>query len=292
MTSVATTFQQEELMQEQEKQQEQQQQPRLRNPTAYHFAQQQQRQRYTLRNPTIYHQSADYTDDPNQRSLEIETQRQLQQYETSYSSLQLPTGLPTYPISHPASEQQTQQQNDTSLAGQNLLTQYQQRGGSSQYQNSRQHDGQTSNELFMPMQSEHGLQKQNPLPNTFGVSPGHYPSQLQGNIHHQVSPLQSDCAPMDIDEASLQSQSSFNVLIKSGIAKISDFGLSGRIMSSSIGDGAAAYRDPLSFRVPLYKRGKKSDVFSLGVLLWEISSGQIPLKVLIKDHYVKAYTNN
>src|SRR6185312_9180656 len=71
-------------------------------------------------------------------------------------------------------------------------------------------------------------------------------------------------------------QSSFNVLIKSGIAKITDFGLSGQNMSSSIGEGTEAYRDPLSFRVQSYKRGKKSDIFSLGVLLWEISSGQIP----------------
>ena len=47
-------------------------------------------------------------------------------------------------------------------------------------------------------------------------------------------------------------------------------------MSSSIGEGTAAYRDPLSFRFQLYKRGKKSDIFSLGVLLWEISSGKIP----------------
>ena len=66
--------------------------------------------------------------------------------------------------------------------------------------------------------------------------------------------------------------------MKSGIAKITDFGLSGQIMSSSIGEGTAAYRDPLSFRVQLYKRGKKSDIFSLGVLFWEISSGQLPCK--------------
>src|SRR6185437_2254627 len=65
--------------------------------------------------------------------------------------------------------------------------------------------------------------------------------------------------------------------MKSGIAKITDFGLSGQMMSSSIGEGTAAYRDPLSFK-DQYKRGKKSDIFSLGVLLWEISSGQIPCK--------------
>ncbi|CAG8678304.1 8453_t:CDS:1, partial [Paraglomus occultum] len=52
--------------------------------------------------------------------------------------------------------------------------------------------------------------------------------------------------------------SSINILMKSGIAKIADFGLSGQIGSLSLGDGTAA------------------DIFSLGVLLWEISSGKIP----------------
>ena len=49
-------------------------------------------------------------------------------------------------------------------------------------------------------------------------------------------------------------------------------------MSSSIGEGTTAYRDPLSLRDQSYKRGKESDIFSLGVLFWEISSGQIPCK--------------
>jgi len=46
-------------------------------------------------------------------------------------------------------------------------------------------------------------------------------------------------------------------------------------MSKSHGDGTPAYRDPASFKES-YKRGKKSDIFSLGVILWEISSGKIP----------------
>src|SRR6185312_16010715 len=37
-----------------------------------------------------------------------------------------------------------------------------------------------------------------------------------------------------------------------------------------------AYIDPLSFKDKSYKRGKQSDIFSFGVILWEISSGKIP----------------
>jgi len=47
-------------------------------------------------------------------------------------------------------------------------------------------------------------------------------------------------------------------------------------MSSSIGGGAAAYRDPQSFKSQAYRCGKKSDIFSLGVVLWEISSQKTP----------------
>ncbi|CAG8623036.1 6860_t:CDS:1, partial [Paraglomus occultum] len=47
-------------------------------------------------------------------------------------------------------------------------------------------------------------------------------------------------------------------------------------MSKSRDEGAPAYKDPLSLRNASYHRGKKSDVFSLGVILWEISSGETP----------------
>ena len=41
-------------------------------------------------------------------------------------------------------------------------------------------------------------------------------------------------------------------------------------------EGHAAYIDPVAFKDASYKRGKKSDIFSLGVTLWEISSGKRP----------------
>src|SRR5438128_9905521 len=50
------------------------------------------------------------------------------------------------------------------------------------------------------------------------------------------------------------------------------------LMSTSKSEGREAYKDPLSFTDPSYRRGKKSDVFSLGVILWEISSGKLPCK--------------
>ncbi|CAG8592579.1 1072_t:CDS:2 [Paraglomus occultum] len=187
----------------------------------------------------------------------------------------------------------------------------------SQYPYSRQREAQTPHELFTPtMQFEHQFDRQNSVQDMLGVVPIErsdydqlqvYPgtsspsiSRSQGN---QVPELQTDFNQLgngfpdqppqtetDELERSSQSQatshqqrgesnsSSSNILIKSGIAKITDFGLSGQMMSSSLGEGTAAYRDPLSFRNEPYKRGKKSDVFSLGVLFWEISSGQIPCK--------------
>ena len=47
-------------------------------------------------------------------------------------------------------------------------------------------------------------------------------------------------------------------------------------MSASHGIGHTAYIDPLLLNETLDRRGKKSDIFSLGVILWEISSGRIP----------------
>src|SRR6185312_6216818 len=60
-------------------------------------------------------------------------------------------------------------------------------------------------------------------------------------------------------------------------------------MSTSRGEGTAAYRDPLSFNDRSYKRGKKSDIFSLGVVLWEISSGKLPCEGCTQSFEVFKY---
>jgi hypothetical protein len=52
--------------------------------------------------------------------------------------------------------------------------------------------------------------------------------------------------------------------------------------------GVIVYTDPQCFKNIKYKKNKESDIYSLGVLFWEISSGRFPfsdcLRCLLKDH--------
>jgi len=60
---------------------------------------------------------------------------------------------------------------------------------------------------------------------------------------------------------------------------IADLGLSKQETesnSSSIVFVMPAYVEPQCYKMKFYKRDKKSDIYSLGVLLWELSSGKSP----------------
>ncbi|GBB91673.1 hypothetical protein RclHR1_19020003 [Rhizophagus clarus] len=70
-----------------------------------------------------------------------------------------------------------------------------------------------------------------------------------------------------------------NVLVHKGNMLIADFGLSkeeSSITSNSKVKGTPAYIDPQCHLQDRYKRNKKSDIFSFGMILWELSSGKEP----------------
>ncbi|RGB31005.1 kinase-like domain-containing protein, partial [Rhizophagus diaphanus] len=71
-----------------------------------------------------------------------------------------------------------------------------------------------------------------------------------------------------------------NIVIHESNAKITDFGISknqNNQTSAYIGNfGVIAYMEPERFIDPNFKYTKSSDIYSFGVLMWEISRGKPP----------------
>ena len=71
-----------------------------------------------------------------------------------------------------------------------------------------------------------------------------------------------------------------NFLVHQKIIKLVDFGISHKTESTTTKPfqllGMLPYIDPRCFNNKMYKINKKSDVYSVGVLLWELTSGKSP----------------
>ncbi|KAG9294503.1 hypothetical protein G9A89_009350 [Geosiphon pyriformis] len=75
---------------------------------------------------------------------------------------------------------------------------------------------------------------------------------------------------------------SSNILVHNKTVKISDIGLP-KNQSEMLGlanevKGQPAYIDPQCFKDEQFIRNKKSDIYALGALLWELTSGRSPFK--------------
>ncbi|GES97501.1 kinase-like domain-containing protein [Rhizophagus clarus] len=119
----------------------------------------------------------------------------------------------------------------------------------------------------------------------FGITKKNWNIKLRFAI--QIADAVSCMHRKDIIHRDLHSN---NILVHQNMIKLADFGLSRRLVEVSSTQrnifGLLPYIDPQYFEEQTnnndknyhYKANKKSDVYSVGVLLWEISSGQKPFE--------------
>ncbi|PKC62959.1 hypothetical protein RhiirA1_538117 [Rhizophagus irregularis] len=73
-----------------------------------------------------------------------------------------------------------------------------------------------------------------------------------------------------------------NILVHHGALKIAGFGLFKQV-ESTLASENLVYVEPHYLRDQSYKRDMKSDIYSLGILLWELSSGRPPFSNYVHD---------
>ncbi|RIB24276.1 kinase-like domain-containing protein [Gigaspora rosea] len=87
-----------------------------------------------------------------------------------------------------------------------------------------------------------------------------------------------------------------NILICEGRTLIAGLGISELMndtsLSTSVTRGMPEYIDPQCFRNNSYPRDMKSDIYSFGVILWEISSGHPPFKFFENGYAIAIHVFN
>ncbi|RGB43050.1 kinase-like domain-containing protein [Rhizophagus diaphanus] len=147
-----------------------------------------------------------------------------------------------------------------------------------QYINSGKFNNEDTNYLLILEYADSGTLGEF-LKNNFSRLDWNMKSQFAIQIAGAVSCLHEN----DIIHCDLHSN---NILVHQNILKLADFGLSRRLAEVSTQKGifgVIPYIDPQYFQTRTnnnksycYKPNKKSDIYSVGVLLWEISSGRRP----------------
>ncbi|RHZ77109.1 hypothetical protein Glove_185g42 [Diversispora epigaea] len=102
------------------------------------------------------------------------------------------------------------------------------------------------------------------------------------NLAQQIVKAIEHLHSNDIIHGDLNSK---NILFHDNTIKISDFGISGLSTESSKNSlGSIEYLDPILLKkLGKFSKNKPSDIYSIGILLWEISSGKIPYESKFQD---------